>query len=197
MSSLPPSVRQPSPRRRGGPRSTRGAHAWDSARLLSELAAAWPHLLRWAHGRLPARARHGTDTSDLVQDALLHTLRRRRTLDIRTQEAVAVYLRTCVRNRVRDARRRLATHDGTAGWNVSPAEAPPSPLQALLADERAARYRRALARLRPLDRDLIVAHVELGYTHEQVACMMGRSRGAARMALHRALDRLIERLRDA
>jgi len=59
-----------------------------------------------------------------------------------------------------------------------------------------ARYRAALARLKPADQEVIVAHVELDYTHEQLACMLGRSRNAARMALRRAIGRLAARLHD-
>jgi RNA polymerase sigma factor (sigma-70 family) len=72
----------------------------------------------------------------------------------------------------------------------------PSPLDELLADERQARYRAALARLRPRDHELIVAHVELDYTHQQLGCMTGRSPNAARMALERAIRRLAEEMRD-
>jgi DNA-directed RNA polymerase specialized sigma24 family protein len=57
------------------------------------------------------------------------------------------------------------------------------------------RYRAALDRLGARDRELIVAHVELDYTHEQLGCMIGRSRNAARMALHRAIGRLARQMR--
>jgi DNA-directed RNA polymerase specialized sigma24 family protein len=43
---------------------------------------------------------------------------------------------------------------------------------------------------------LIVAHVELGYSHAQLGCMTGRSSNAARMALRRAIGRLAERMRE-
>ena len=59
-----------------------------------------------------------------------------------------------------------------------------------------ARYRSALARLSPLDQMVIVGHVELEYSHEQLGVMLGRSRNAARMALHRAVRRLAEEMRD-
>src|SRR5262245_47225133 len=35
-----------------------------------------PQLKRWAHGRLPAAARNTLDTGDLVQETVLHVLRR-------------------------------------------------------------------------------------------------------------------------
>jgi DNA-directed RNA polymerase specialized sigma24 family protein len=73
----------------------------------------------------------------------------------------------------------------------------PSPLDRALIQEQDARYRAALARLGLRDRELIVAHVELGYTHAQLGCMTGRSRNAARMALERAVRRLAAQMRDA
>jgi DNA-directed RNA polymerase specialized sigma24 family protein len=63
--------------------------------------------------------------------------------------------------------------------------------------ESDARYRSALARLGARDREVIVAHVELDYTHEQLGCMIGRSPNAARMALRRAIDRLAEQMRES
>jgi DNA-directed RNA polymerase specialized sigma24 family protein len=60
-----------------------------------------------------------------------------------------------------------------------------------------ARYRAALAALSPVDQELIVAHVELDYNHEQLGCMLGRSRDAARMALRRAVGRLADRMRES
>ena len=71
-----------------------------------------------------------------------------------------------------------------------------SPLERAMTSEMQARYQAALARLSRPDQELIVAHVELDYTHEQLGCMMGRSRNAARMALRRAIDRLAEQMRD-
>jgi DNA-directed RNA polymerase specialized sigma24 family protein len=70
-------------------------------------------------------------------------------------------------------------------------------LQDAIANEREAQYRTALERLGPSDRDLVVGHIELGYTHEQLACMGGRSPNAARVALQRAVRRLIDHMRDA
>jgi RNA polymerase sigma factor (sigma-70 family) len=155
-----------------------------------------PDLRRWAHRRLPFWVRSAADTTDLVQDAVLHTLGRPDTLDLRSRRALAAYLREAVLNRIRDEHRRFArrgAHDASSDALVHPA---PSPLDGLLTHERQAGYRAALARLRPRDRELIVAHVELDYTHEQLGCMIGRSQNAARMALARAIGRLAEQMRS-
>src|SRR5262249_15929534 len=110
--------------------------------------------------------------------------------------ALAAYLRQAVRNRIRDEHRRFArrgAHDAPADVL---ADAAPSPLDRAMARERDARYRAALARLSPQDRELILPHVHLDHTHEQLGCMAGRTRNAARMALERAVRRLAEQMRD-
>jgi RNA polymerase sigma factor (sigma-70 family) len=155
-----------------------------------------PGVTRWAHRRLPRWVRTADDTSDLVQEAALQTIRKLHTFDVQSRDALGAYLREAVRNRIRDEHRRFArrgVHDAPADALVDPS---PSPLDEAITRERQARYRAALARLRRQDRELIVAHVELDYTHEQLGCMTGRSRNAARMALERAVRQLAEQMRD-
>ena len=162
---------------------------------LGRLLARWlPGLRRWTHARLPRWARTAADTSDLVQDACLRMLRRADSLDLRSREALAAYFRRTVQNQIRDEHRKFARrgpHDPPLETLVDPA---PSPDDRALTAEREARYRAALARLTPRDRELIVAHVELEYTHEQLGCMIGRSTNAARMALARAVRRLAKQM---
>jgi len=156
-----------------------------------------PSLRRWAHNRLPRWARTAADTTDLVQDAVLQTLRRGRALDLRSRYALAGYLREAVRNRIRDEHRRIARRGVHEAVSNTLVDRTPSPLDRALTQEQDARYRAALARLSVRDRELIVAHVELDYSHAQLGCMTGRSRNAARMALERAVRRLAEQMRDA
>jgi RNA polymerase sigma factor (sigma-70 family) len=156
-----------------------------------------PGLTRWAHRRLPGWARTAADTTDLVQDAVLRTLQQTRTLDLRSRRALAAYLREAVQNRIRDEHRRIARRGVHATLADTLVDRAPSPLDRTLNQEQDARYRAALARLSPRDRELVVAHVELDYTHAQLGCMTGRSRNAARMALERAVRRLAAQMRDA
>lgn len=163
---------------------------------LGRLIADWvPVLKRWAHGTFPSWARTAADTSDFVQDAVLATLRQDRTPDLPTRRALGAYLREAVRNRIHDERRRLARRGVAQAASDALIDPGPSPLDRAIGLEYTSRYRAALRRLRPGDRDLIVAHVELGYTHAQLACMTGRSRNAARMALERAVRRLAAQMR--
>jgi RNA polymerase sigma factor (sigma-70 family) len=135
-------------------------------------------------------ARSAADTSDIVQDVLLRTLRRFDRLDVRGRDALGAYLREAVRNRIQDERRRVGRHGIDEDLSAEIPDVNPSPLERVMSDQDESRYRSALARLRERDRELIVAHVELGYTHAQLGCMIGRSSNAARMALQRAIARL-------
>jgi RNA polymerase sigma-70 factor, ECF subfamily len=153
-----------------------------------------PRLRRWARGRLPVWVRSAADTSDLLQDVILHTLSRLDVFQPQGRRALAVYLRAAVRNRIADEHRRASR------WVMSEtvetlASNGPSPLQRAIDAETEHQYRAALARLSRRDRELIVAHLELDYSHAQLGCMIGRSPNAARMALCRAISRLAERMR--
>jgi RNA polymerase sigma-70 factor (ECF subfamily) len=156
-----------------------------------------PALTRWAHRRQPQWARTAADTTDLVQDAALRTLGQSRALDLHSRHALAAYLREAVRNRIRDEHRRIARRGVHEAVSNTLVDTTPSPLDRALTQEQDARYRAALARLSVRDRELIVAHVELDYSHAQLGCMTGRSRNAARMALERAVRRLAAQMRDA
>src|SRR5690242_9499994 len=78
------------------------ADAGDPGALAALLARIVPALRRWTHGRLPGWARSAADTSDLVQDAVLRTLRRLDAFEPQGREALAAYLREAVRNRIVD-----------------------------------------------------------------------------------------------
>jgi RNA polymerase sigma factor (sigma-70 family) len=152
-------------------------------------------LHRLAHGRLPRWVRSIADTADIVHDVVLRSLGRIGSIDRESDSALAAYLAEAVRNRIRDEHRRLARRGTTESLTPDLRDGHPSPFDAAVHDQLEARYRAALDRLSPTDRALIVAHVELDYSHEQLGLMLGRSRNAARMALHRAVRRLAEAMR--
>jgi RNA polymerase sigma factor (sigma-70 family) len=152
-------------------------------------------LRRWARGRLPAWARDITDTDDLVQETLLHSLGRVEVFEPRYHGAFLAYLRRGILNRLRDeirgARRRPAV-EGTAS---AAADHRPSPLEEAIGHELLASYEAALARLRPEERESIVARVELGLSYSQVAEALGKpTPDAARIATSRALLRLAQEM---
>lgn len=155
-----------------------------------------PQLRRWAHGRLPRWVRSAADTSDLIQDVFLRTLARLDTFQPQGRRALAAYLRAAVRNRIADEHRRASRWTpATMALDALPSN-DASPAEQAIGRESARRYRAALAQLGRRDQELVVAHVELEYTHAQLGCMIGRSPNAARMALCRALERLALRMRE-
>ena len=172
------------------------AQRGETGALRALIARYLPDLRRWAHGRLPRWLRSTADTSDLVQDAVVRTLTRLDAFQPRGRGALAVYLRAAVRNRIADEHRRAARWTASA---TRPDDLPSndvSQLARVIEAEDERRYRRALAQLGTRDRELVVAHIELDYTHAQLGCMIGRSPNAARMALCRAIGRLAERMRE-
>jgi RNA polymerase sigma factor (sigma-70 family) len=171
-----------------------GARRGDASALEALLLRCLPRVRRWARGRLPARLRAGMDTSDVLHDVIVRTLSRLDVFQPQGRRALSVYLRTAVRNRIADEHRRASR------WVMSEtieslAHDGPSPLQRAIDAETEQRYRSALAQLSRRDRELVVAHLELEYSHAQLGCMIGRSPHAARMALCRAIGRLAERMR--
>ena len=73
-----------------------------------------------------------------------------------------------------------------------------SPLEQAIGREALARYDAALTALRDQDREAIVGRIELGQSYDELAGALGKPTGeAARVAVHRALLRLAEVMRDA
>lgn len=170
------------------------ARAGDRSAVNALFARHWSPLLRWAHGRLPQWARGRMDTADLVQESMLQTFRRLDTFEVRRRSALRAYLQQAIQNRIRDELRHVSRAPASE-LNDDYADAAPSPLDAVLKDETDRRYKDALARLRPEDRELIVGRFELEYSFEQLAlATRRRSPAAARVALSRAISRLVDEM---
>ena len=155
-------------------------------------------LQRWASGRLPKWARDLTDTQDLVQDALLQTFKRIGQFEARHVGALQAYLRQAVLNRVRDELRRKGRQPAATDLDGLELESPGSPLEQAIGSETVERYRQALHRLKPEEQDALIARVEMGYSYEELAQVLGKPTAeAARKAAQRALVRLAEEMRRA
>jgi RNA polymerase sigma-70 factor (ECF subfamily) len=75
-------------------------------------------------------------------------------------------------------------------------ESAASPLEEAIGREGVERYEQALTRLKPAERDLVIAKVELGYSYAELADAFDKpSTEAARKAAQRALVRLAEEMR--
>jgi RNA polymerase sigma factor (sigma-70 family) len=154
-------------------------------------------LRRWARGRLPRWTRDLRDTEDLVQETLAQTLRHISDFEPRHDGALQAYLRQALINRVRDEVRRVTRYPAATGIDEDDehADRAASPLDEAIGSEAVARYEGALQRLRPEERELIIARVELQQSYAQIAAAHGKaSPDAARMAVTRALVRLAEEM---
>jgi RNA polymerase sigma-70 factor, ECF subfamily len=173
------------------------ARAGDAEALNDLFRRHLPPLRRWARGRLPRWTRDLRDTEDLVQETLAHTLRRIDQFEPRHEGALQAYLRQAVVNRVRDEVRRLNRHPAAAGLEDSDHFADPSasPLEEAIGKEALERYEAAMQRLKPEEREIVLARVEMQQSYQQIAAAHGKSSpDAARMAVTRALVRLAEEM---
>ena len=167
-------------RARGGDRSA-----------LDELCVRYlPRLRRWAHGRLPAWSRQAIDTEDLVQQTLTKVALRIDKIELRHEGAFHRYLRTALHRGILDevdrARGKVAESVGSARPSLDP-----SPLEQAIGTELLERYEGALSRLKPEDREAIIARVEMGLSWPEIAeALQKNSSESAQMTVKRALVRL-------
>jgi RNA polymerase sigma-70 factor (ECF subfamily) len=173
------------------------AQGGDRAAVEALLERSLPGLKRWAHGKLPPAARGCLDTGDLVQEAAFHALQRLHAFEPRHVAAMQSYLRQSVLNRIRDEVRKIGRRPPEAELLAEEVESDrTSPLEAALRAEGYRRYRAALGRLRSRDREVIVTRIEAQWSIGEIAQHFGMPSGnAARMAVTRALRRLIQLLK--
>jgi RNA polymerase sigma-70 factor (ECF subfamily) len=166
---------------------------------LEQLCARYlPRLKRWAHGRLPASSRGLLATEDLAQEVLFHAVERIRTFQPRHEGAFPAYVREMLKNRITDEVRKGRRRPAAAPLEDDHAAGDPSPLDMAIGEEKLERYEAALARLKPRDRDMIVARLEFGFSAAEIATEYGRpSPEAAQMAVTRALVRLAREMTRA
>jgi len=195
MSSLPPEDERESDLLSDEPTIELVVRAQSGDRLAVEalLQRSIPQLKRWAHGKLPPAARNTLDTSDLVQDTVLHVLRRLDTFQPRHVGAMQAYLRRSVLNRIRDEVRRIARHPMSIDLPDDMPSEEPSPEEQAVKAEAVSKYCEALTALSTRDRQLVVARIEAQWTHDEIARHFAiPTPDAARMAVSRALQRLVD-----
>lgn len=151
-----------------------------------------PLLQRWAHGRLPARARHGLDTEDVVQESMVRALNHLEHFESRHESAFMGYLRTICTNLIRDRIRATNRRPEVVALDNELASGDRSPIEELIGREKFERYERALAALPPAYGEALILRLEYGLSYEEIAGMMERPTSeAARKLVERAHVRLI------
>jgi RNA polymerase sigma-70 factor (ECF subfamily) len=174
------------------------AQSGDRDALDDLIARYLPRMQRWASGRLPQRARDLADTQDLVQETVLQVVRKLDTFEVRGEGAFQAYLRQAILNRIREELRRANRRPSRSELDSQAPDDGRSPLDEAIGQEAVERYERALATLRPEDREAVVARIELGCTNQEIAELLGKpSANAARMAVERAIVRLARAMGNA
>jgi RNA polymerase sigma factor (sigma-70 family) len=171
------------------------ANAGDDAAVAALYERYRPRLQRWAHNRLPPAARGPLQTEDLVQDTLTHVLEHLSAFNPRHEGAFQGYVRKTLLNRIRDVARSQKRRGLRDALDSDIVADEASPLDIAVGQETLERYDRALERLRPEDRDLIIARIEMGRSYDEMRVMFERpSTAAVHMALSRALIKLAKEM---
>jgi RNA polymerase sigma-70 factor (ECF subfamily) len=152
-----------------------------------------PLLTRWAHGRIPTRARSLADTGDLVQVTLLRALNHLHEFDCRREGALLAYLRRGLLNAIRDQIRRAAVRAPAGIEPDALVSGERSPLEQVMGRDVIESYEAALARLPAEQQEAVLMRLEFGYGWPEIATALGKpSPNAARMLVSRALARIAE-----
>jgi RNA polymerase sigma-70 factor (ECF subfamily) len=156
-----------------------------------------PLLRRWAHGRLPQRARDIADTDDLVQITLMRALRHLDEFDANGSGSFLAYLRQILLNEVRSELRKRQHHADTVDIDTVPLiDESASVAEQLVGHERWRHYEQALAEIDRHDQALIVLRLEFGLAYPEIALETGSTANAVRMRVTRALKVLADRIAE-
>lgn len=171
------------------------ARAGDAEALNRLYTRYLPRLRSWSSGRLPRWRRDLLETEDLVQEILLRALEKLEDFEPRHEGALQGYLRQAALNRIRDEARKVQRRPSKVPVPEEEADASASPVEEAVGHETLERYEAALARLRPIERDAIVARVEMGLEYAEIADALGKPTAeAARVTCSRALVRLAKEM---
>ena len=154
-----------------------------------------PELREWASGRLPQFARDLSDTHDLVQETVVRVFAKLDGFEYRGEGALRAYLRQSLLNRIRNEIRRARSRPSGNPIDSGLVDPAPSPMAQAISEQAIATYTAALNQLKPEERELVIARVDLGLTYQEMVTMLGKpSADAARMAVARALVKLTEHM---
>ena len=150
-------------------------------------------LRKWAHGRIPSRARDLVDTDDLVQSALYRAIARLDDFEARRDGAFLAYVRQILVNQIRDECRRSARRPEHTELSDSLTAHDMSPLEKVIERDRLERYEKGLSDLIPNQREAVIMRLELGFSYREIAEAIGLSSGnAARLLTARGLVHLTQ-----
>jgi len=169
-------------------------------------------VLAAVRARLGAELRGKLESWDVVQDALLASLKNVQSFDQSSEGAFLNWLAKVVENRIRDQldyfRAEKRDHrlerplvgprsaESSAPLDLPGRSCAPTPSQALILSEDLARLEKAMDQLPEESRELIVAVKIEGRTYDEIAQALDKSPDAVRMQVKRALSALTKAFRD-
>jgi RNA polymerase sigma-70 factor, ECF subfamily len=154
-----------------------------------------PRLRRWARGQLPPAARSVLDTGDVVQEVLIKVLGALPAFEPRHEGGFQGFLRMILTNKMRDIARRMKRRPAGEVLDTAIPDEGISPLERAIGAENRERYQAAWRRLERDDREAIFARLELGFSYEEAAHLLGKpTANAARVATRRAMIRLAKEM---
>ena len=132
---------------------------------------------------MPAHSRSLLNTDDLAQEVLCRAIVSLEKFDPRHEGAFQGFLRQIMMNRVRDevrSARRRPTDELNEDEHLAD---DPSPMELAIGQEALERYEAALQRLKPQERELIVARCELDFSNEEIAALFDKPTPRQRASL--------------
>ena len=177
------------------------AQAGDPDALDRLVARYLPQLHAFVHSRLGS-LRQREESGDVVQSVCRQLVASRQTFEFRGEAPFRAWLFTTALNKIREKHRHhhLAKRDhARVAEGVDPqhlaADHLATPSQEAAGNELQVHLAAALAALTPEHREVVTLVRTVGLPHRVVAEMMGRSEGAVRQLLGRALAGLADELR--
>jgi len=154
-------------------------------------------LLRYAASRIGPVLRGRLEPEDIVQDTLLKAYQGLDRFQWKGPESLGRWLRGIAEHLIRNA----ARNGGAGGAEIrsislEPASQDPSPSRQARREERFERLQEALRHLSPEHREAIECARIRAMSIRQIAERMGRSEGAVKKLLARALEKLRDRFGD-
>ncbi len=154
-----------------------------------------PRLNRWARGQLPQGARSVLDTGDVVQEVLIKVIHALPQFEPRHEGGFQGFLRMILTHKMCDVARRVKRRPTGEALDDAIPDGGLSPLERAIGRENRERYQAAWRRLSREDRQVIFARLELGFSYEEAAQVLGKpTPNAARVATRRAMIRLAKEM---
>ncbi len=152
---------------------------------------------RWLRTVIYARVGERQAIDEVMQEVALAAVAQRRPIADATKVRPWLYRLAVVQSllyrRRQGRQRKLIDRYGTRG-HAAEVAATADPLQWLLCDERRQKIRQALEQLAPRDKELLLLKYTEDWTYRQIAEHLGISHSAVEARLHRARQRMRERL---